>query len=56
LAEFVAVIENYLFLLASGMSHIEGALVEPMANALHILSRIPNVRGSTGLIYGAGSH
>lgn len=36
------------------MSHIEGALVEPMANALHILSRIPNVRGSTSLIYGAG--
>src|SRR3954454_22652394 len=32
----------------------EGALVEPMANALHILSRIPNVRGSTSLIYGAG--
>jgi threonine dehydrogenase-like Zn-dependent dehydrogenase len=32
----------------------EGALVEPLANALHILSRIPNVRGATGLIYGAG--
>jgi L-iditol 2-dehydrogenase len=54
LAEFVAVSEDCLFLLASGMSDIEGALVEPMANALHILSRIPNVRGSTGLIYGAG--
>ncbi|MGI8960151.1 MAG: zinc-dependent alcohol dehydrogenase [Bryobacteraceae bacterium] len=54
LAEFVAVRENCLFPLAPGMSHIEGALVEPVANALHILSRIPNVCGGTGLIYGAG--
>jgi L-iditol 2-dehydrogenase len=54
LAEFVAVPENCLFPLAPEMSHIEGALVEPLANALHILSRIPNVRGATGLIYGAG--
>jgi L-iditol 2-dehydrogenase len=54
LAEFVAVPENCLFPLAPGMSHIEGALVEPIANALHVLSRIPNVRGRTGLIYGAG--
>ena len=42
------------FPLAPGMSHTEGALVEPLANALHVLSRIPNVRGGAGLIYGAG--
>jgi L-iditol 2-dehydrogenase len=54
LAEFVAVPEQCVFPLPDGMMHIEGALVEPLANALHVVSRIPDVRGATGLIYGAG--
>ncbi|HEY7304612.1 MAG TPA: zinc-binding dehydrogenase [Bryobacteraceae bacterium] len=29
-------------------------MVEPLANALHVIGRIPDVRGGTGLIYGAG--
>jgi L-iditol 2-dehydrogenase len=54
LAEFVAVPEDCVFPLPSGMTHVEGTLVEPLANALHVVSRIPNVRDRTGLIYGAG--
>lgn len=54
LAEFVAVPEECVFPLPAGMTHIEGALVEPLANALHVVSRIPQLRGGTGLIYGAG--
>jgi L-iditol 2-dehydrogenase len=54
LAEFVAVPEQCVFALPSGMTHVQGALVEPLANALHTVSRIPDVRGATGLIYGAG--
>jgi L-iditol 2-dehydrogenase len=52
--EFVAAPEDCVFPLASGMSYVEGALIEPLANALHVVSRIPDVRGATGLIYGAG--
>jgi len=54
LAEFVAVPEECVFPLPSGMTHVEGTLVEPLANALHVVNRIPDVRGATGLIYGAG--
>jgi L-iditol 2-dehydrogenase len=54
LAEFVAVPEQCVFPLPDGMTHVEGALVEPLANALHVVNRIPDVRGATGLIYGAG--
>jgi L-iditol 2-dehydrogenase len=54
LAEFVAVPEECVFPLPEWMTHIEGALVEPLANALHVVTRIPDVRGATGLIYGAG--
>jgi L-iditol 2-dehydrogenase len=54
LAELVAVPEECVFPLSSGMTHVEGTLVEPLANALHVMSRISGVRGATGLIYGAG--
>jgi L-iditol 2-dehydrogenase len=54
LSEFVAVPEDCVFPLVAGMSYTEGALVEPLANALHVVGRIPDVRGATGLIYGAG--
>ena len=36
------------------MSFLEGSLVEPLANAVHVLKRCPDVRGQSGLIYGAG--
>jgi L-iditol 2-dehydrogenase len=54
LAEFVAAPADCAFPLPAGMSHVEGALVEPLANAIHVVSRIPDVRGLTGLVYGAG--
>ena len=36
------------------MSFLEGSLVEPLANAVHVIKRCPDVRGQSGLIYGAG--
>ena len=54
LAEFVAAPADCAFPLPAGLSYLEGALVEPLANAIHVASRIPNIRGGTGLIYGAG--
>jgi threonine dehydrogenase-like Zn-dependent dehydrogenase len=55
LAEYVAVPEGCLFQMPEGVSHLEGALVEPLANALHVLSHCGDIRGKTGLIYGSGS-
>lgn len=54
LAEFVAAPRPCLFPLPTGMSQVEGALVEPLANAVHVLSSCPEVKDRTGLIYGAG--
>lgn len=54
LAEYVAVPEECVFPLPFGMTYVEATLVEPLANALHVVSRISDVRGATGLIYGAG--
>jgi L-iditol 2-dehydrogenase len=36
------------------MSFVEGSLVEPLANAVHVVRRCPDVLGRTGLVYGAG--
>jgi threonine dehydrogenase-like Zn-dependent dehydrogenase len=36
------------------MSFVEGSLVEPLANAVHVVKRCPDVRGRTCLVYGAG--
>jgi threonine dehydrogenase-like Zn-dependent dehydrogenase len=55
LAEYVSVPESCLFRLPEGMSYMAGALVEPLANALHVLSRCGDIRNKTGLIYGSGS-
>lgn len=54
LAEFVAAPADCAFAMPAGMSHVEGSLVEPLANAVHVVGRIPDVRGGNGLIYGAG--
>lgn len=54
LAEYVSAPLRCLFRLSPGMSFVEGALVEPLANALHVLDRCPSVEGQTGLVYGAG--
>jgi L-iditol 2-dehydrogenase len=54
LAEFVSAPRVCLFPLPPGMTQIEGALVEPLANAVHVLSSCPEVKDRTGLVYGAG--
>jgi L-iditol 2-dehydrogenase len=54
LAEYVSVPEACLFSMPSNMSFVEGALVEPLANALHVLSRCPALDGLTGVVFGAG--
>lgn len=54
LAEYVSAPEPCLFPLPENISFVEGALVEPLANALHVLSRCPPLNGLTGVIFGAG--
>lgn len=55
LAEYVAAPEECVFRISAGMSYSEGALVEPLANALHVVQKCGEVKGRTGLVYGAGS-
>ena len=54
LAEYVSAPEGCLFRIPPGMTFQEGALVEPLANALHVLERCPALEGKTGLVYGGG--
>ena len=54
LAEYVSAPERCLFAMPAQMSYVEGALVEPLANALHVLRRCPRLEGLTGVVYGAG--
>ena len=53
LAEYVAAPSKCVFRIGKGMSFVEGSLVEPLANAVHVVSRL-RVAGRTGLVYGAG--
>lgn len=54
LAEFVSAPRECLFPLPATLGFLEGALVEPLANAIHVMSRCPSPVGATGLVYGAG--
>lgn len=54
LCEYVSVPQQCLFRLPSSLSFVQGALVEPVANAVHVLAKCPSVAGQTGLIYGVG--
>jgi threonine dehydrogenase-like Zn-dependent dehydrogenase len=54
LAEYVCAPPGCIFRLPANTSFLEGSLIEPLANAIHVLKRLPDVRGRTGLIYGAG--
>ena len=54
LAEFATVPVRCLFPIPLSMSFIEGSLVEPLANAIHVVRRCGDVRGRTGMVYGAG--
>jgi L-iditol 2-dehydrogenase len=54
LAEYVTVPARCLFPIPASMSFVEGSLVEPLANAVHVLKRCPDARGKTVLVYGGG--
>jgi len=54
LSEYVAVPQQCLFRIPSGLSFLEAALIEPLANAVHVLSKCPSVPDQTGLVYGVG--
>ena len=54
LAEFVSVPEHCLFRIPAGMSYPTASLVEPLANAINVMKKCPQVEGQTGLVYGAG--
>lgn len=53
-AEYVAAPWRSLFRLPEHLNFIEGALVEPLANALHVINFIPAVQGATGAVFGGG--
>ena len=54
LAEYVAAPQHLLFPLPAGMSFLEGSLVEPLANTVHVMERCQGVADQVGLILGAG--
>jgi L-iditol 2-dehydrogenase len=54
LAEFASVPSRCIFPMPPSMSFVEGSLVEPLANAIHVLDKCSGVRGRTVLVYGAG--
>ena len=54
LAEYVAAPGRSLFHLPEPLNFVEGALVEPLANALHVINSVPAIEGATGVIFGGG--
>jgi threonine dehydrogenase-like Zn-dependent dehydrogenase len=54
LAEYASVPEECLFRIPPTMTYTEAALVEPLANAVHVMGRCPDVEDQTGLVYGCG--
>jgi len=55
LAEYVAAPRECLFHMPPDMSFIEGSLIEPLANAIHVIEKCPPVAGRSGVIFGVGS-
>jgi L-iditol 2-dehydrogenase len=54
LAEYASVPEECLFRIPPMMTYTEAALVEPLANALHVMGKCSNIKDQTGLVYGCG--
>jgi L-iditol 2-dehydrogenase len=54
LAEYVSVPGHCLFQMPGEMSFLEGSLVEPLANAIHVMEKCGDVAGQTGVVIGAG--
>jgi L-iditol 2-dehydrogenase len=54
LAEYVSVPSHCLFQMPGEMSFLEGSLVEPLANAIHVMEKCGDVAGQSGVVIGAG--
>jgi L-iditol 2-dehydrogenase len=54
LAEYVSAPAHCLFKLPDDLSFLEGSLVEPLANAVHVVGKCGNAVGQTGVVIGAG--
>ena len=54
LSEYVSAPDHCLFKLPANLSFLEGSLVEPLANAVHVVEKCGNVEGQTGVVIGAG--
>src|SRR5690625_645450 len=55
MAEFAAIDQNQLFILPNNVSYKEGALVEPLSNAIHIFNRVKLNIGDKVVVIGAGT-
>lgn len=55
MAELAAVPEQRVFRLPESVSYSDGALVEPLSNALHLVNRAGILLGDTVMIFGAGT-
>ena len=55
MAEFAVVTEKQCFLLPDNLSLEEGAMVEPVSNAIHVLNRVKVNMGDTIVVIGAGT-
>lgn len=55
MAEYLAVHENQLHTIPDSLSMVEGAAIEPVANALHVLNRVKFNLGDSIVIIGAGT-
>ena len=54
LAEYVSAPAHCLFRLPAKLSFVEGSLVEPLANAVHVVGKCGDLAGQTGMVVGAG--
>lgn len=55
MAEFAVVHEKQVFQLPDEVSYADGAMVEPLSNALHVVNRAATRLGDTVVILGAGT-
>lgn len=55
MAELAAVPEQRVFRLPESVSYSDGAMVEPLSNALHLVNRAGIQLGDTVMIFGAGT-
>jgi 2-desacetyl-2-hydroxyethyl bacteriochlorophyllide A dehydrogenase len=55
MAEYVAIKQDQLYKLPENMSVVEGAMIEPVSNALHVVNRANIELGDAVVVIGAGT-